>query len=165
MGHSRPGTIQSDFVAQLPVIGRDDCLSLAVDISQSSAREKAGLCLLVVDDNTDAAEAMAEFLMVYGHVVEVAHDAMTALKLAEDMIFDACLLDIGLPGAVDGNALATRLRSMPNTHTSILMAVTGYGQPSDRVRGMEAGFDHYLVKPVEMSKLTALIATHCLAQR
>ena len=71
---------------------------------------------------------------------------------------ELCLLDIGLPD-INGNDLARGLRALPHTARATLVAVTGYGRREDREQAMEAGFDHYFVKPVDMEKLLALIAT------
>jgi CheY-like chemotaxis protein len=88
---------------------------------------------------------------------ELAHDAPQALELAEHQTFDAALLDIGLP-VIDGYELAARFRALPQLRDTRLIAVTGYGQPSDRKRALDAGFHHHLVKPVDLPALEALVA-------
>lgn len=72
-------------------------------------------------------------------------------------------LDIGLPG-MDGYELAKHLREMPETAHSVLVAVTGYGQPEDKERALQAGFDHHLVKPVKLAAVLALIENHSPAR-
>jgi PAS domain S-box-containing protein len=114
------------------------------------------LALMVVDDNVDAAQMLAMYLENAGNHVTVLHDPQDALACAERVQFDAFLLDIGLPG-MDGNALARRLRTMPQAHGALLIAITGYGQRFDRMQSMQAGFDHYLVKPADPATLIALL--------
>lgn len=119
--------------------------------------EANGLKILLVDDNEDAAEMLAAALRLNGCSVVVAHDGPAALSVAADDTFDAALLDIGLP-VMDGYELAGRLRELPGLRESRLVAVTGYGQDSDRERALTAGFHQHLVKPVEFSTLEKLIA-------
>ena len=113
--------------------------------------------ILIVDDNVDAARMLALFLEAVGHDVTVEHTARLALERAEGQAPDVCILDIGLP-EIDGNALARMLRQRPGTATALLIALTGYGQEQDRERAMAAGFDHFLVKPVDAGAMLALIS-------
>jgi PAS domain S-box-containing protein len=115
------------------------------------------LRVLVVDDNVDAAATLGMLLEATGHVVEVEHDSHRALERARQQRPDVALLDIGLP-EMDGNELARRLRADPQTGAIVLVAVTGYGQEQDRRAAFEAGFDHHLVKPVDMDELARLLA-------
>jgi CheY-like chemotaxis protein len=92
-----------------------------------------------------------------GNQVTVERSAHDALEAAATRPYDACLLDIGLPD-MDGNALARRLRQLPHTAGATLIAITGYGQDSDRARTAQAGFDHHFVKPVDMQALLAVLA-------
>ena len=112
--------------------------------------------VLVVDDNTDAAEMLAEALTLRGCDVELAHDAPQALEIAATGGFDAALLDIGLP-VIDGYELAQRLRAFANLRDTRFIAVTGYGQPADKQRALAAGFHHHLVKPVDLRTLERLV--------
>jgi signal transduction histidine kinase len=116
-----------------------------------------GLKLMLVDDNEDAALMLALLLESAGHTVTVAHDPFDALAHAERERFDVFLLDIGLPG-MSGYELARRLRELPGTQGAALMAITGYGQQSDRTDAEEAGFHRYFVKPVDAESLTAALA-------
>jgi PAS domain S-box-containing protein len=115
------------------------------------------LRVLVVDDNVDAAATLGMLLEACGYVVEVEHDSHRALDRARQQRPDVALLDIGLP-EMDGNELARRLRADPQTGAIVLVAVTGYGQEQDRRAAFEAGFDHHLVKPVDMDELARLLA-------
>ncbi len=110
--------------------------------------------VLVVDDNADAADLLAYLLGSRGHEVLVATDAPQALELAESFRPEVALLDIGLP-VMDGYELARRLRSQNGAVR--LIAVTGYGQESDRARSRAAGFDAHMVKPVDATALEAAI--------
>jgi PAS domain S-box-containing protein len=125
---------------------------------QTSDGVGTGLTLLVVDDNVDAATTLAMLLEASGHQVFIEHESLRALELARSARPDACLLDIGLPD-LDGNELARRLRAQPETAHSVLIAVSGYGQESDRRTALEAGFSHHLVKPVDLDALSAVLAT------
>jgi len=117
----------------------------------------APLRILVVDDNIDAADMLAMLLEASGHQVAVEHQPRQALEAARQSPPQVCLLDIGLPD-MDGKELARRLRAQPETAGCLLVAVTGYGQDSDRASAMAAGFDHYLVKPIDTAKLDAILA-------
>ena len=110
----------------------------------------------MVDDNEDAAEVLAAGLELLGHQTRVAHDGPAALRVLADFKPDIALLDIGLP-VMDGYELARRLRQDPSLAHTRLVAVTGYGQDSDRRRSKEAGFDAHLVKPIQLPELDALI--------
>ena len=121
----------------------------------------AGLRVLVVDDNVDAANTMAMLLEAAGHRVTVAHDPQEALGRAQAGAFDACLLDIGLPG-MDGHELAGRLRALPATGGALLVAVTGYGQNDAEQAG--SAFDHYLLKPADPVQLFALLAQRAVTR-
>jgi len=120
------------------------------------------LKVMVVDDNVDAAQVLAMYVGAAGHEVAVEHDPFAALILAERFAPDACLLDIGLPG-MDGHELARRLRAQPATSQALLVAVTGYGQAQDREASLQAGFDHHLVKPVDMVALERILAAAAIA--
>jgi CheY-like chemotaxis protein len=111
----------------------------------------------VVDDNRDAAETLAVVLRLEGHTVATAHDGHTALELAKSWQPELVLLDLGMPG-MDGFEVARRLREQPGLEKVVLAALTGWGQQADRQRTASAGFDHHLVKPVDMNMLMDLLA-------
>ena len=112
--------------------------------------------ILVVDDNHDAAEATAVLLELAGHEVKAVGDGHDALASAPVFAPHVVLLDIGLPG-MDGYAVARQLRRFAETASSCLIALTGYGQPADRERAREAGFDHHVTKPADPDELMQLI--------
>ncbi len=115
-----------------------------------------GTRVLVVDDNIDAAEMLRAFLEALGHEPAVAHDGPAALELATTFKPDIAVLDIGLP-VMNGYELAERLRATLGSEKLRLIAVTGYGQDADRARAREAGFEHHLIKPVELDALLSLL--------
>jgi signal transduction histidine kinase len=121
------------------------------------ATGSAGLSIMVVDDNVDAAATLAMLLEASGHRVTVEHDPLRALERADEEAPQAYLLDIGLPG-IDGYELARRLRTRPAAAQSLLVAITGYGQDSDRQRASAAGFDRHLVKPIDLCILQDVLA-------
>ncbi len=112
--------------------------------------------ILVVDDNRDSTEALALLLARRGHKVEVAHDAVAGLKGALAFRPTVALLDIGLP-EMDGYELARRLKAKRSLRHMRLIAVTGYGQPSDREKALDAGFSEHVTKPFEFERLAELI--------
>src|SRR6516164_2779751 len=114
------------------------------------------LLVLVVDDNTDAADSLGLLVRMWGHDVRVAYDGAGILETAAAYRPDAILLDIGLP-RVDGYCLARQIRQQPDLQGILLVAVTGYADEEHRALSQEAGFDHYLVKPVEPDELQNLL--------
>ncbi|WP_025872720.1 hybrid sensor histidine kinase/response regulator [Methylobacillus glycogenes] len=122
------------------------------------AMPKSGLpTIMVVDDNADGAEMLASLMNMMGYVTLVENGSHSALNTAREAQPQICILDIGLPD-MDGNELARRLRAQPETANALLIAVTGYGQPGDKETSLQAGFDHYLIKPVDISSLFTLLA-------
>jgi CheY-like chemotaxis protein/two-component sensor histidine kinase len=124
------------------------------DQSQSPSQR---LKILVVDDNVDAAAMLSMFLEASGHHVLVEHRARKALERASLEIPDVCMLDIGLP-EMDGHELAQRLRAQAATANLVLIAVTGYGQENDKKHALATGFNHHLTKPVDIKRLTSILA-------
>jgi two-component system CheB/CheR fusion protein len=112
--------------------------------------------ILVVEDNPDSAEAMVMLLRHLGHEVAMVGDGKLAVGVARQFEPDVILLDIGLPG-IDGYELARLLRANEITRRAQMIAITGYGQPSDRERAVAAGFDQHLVKPVDPTRLAAAV--------
>lgn len=153
----------SEFVVRLPRIAETGRRPHTQGKSGTPQPVGAGLSLMVVDDNEDAAQMLSLLLETVGHRVRVSHDASTALVTAQAAAPAMLFLDIGLPG-MDGYELAKHLREMPETAHSVLVAVTGYGQPEDKERALQAGFDHHLVKPVKLAAVLALIENHSPAR-
>ncbi|HZH76430.1 MAG TPA: response regulator, partial [Archangium sp.] len=108
--------------------------------------------LLVVDDNQDAAELLTELLSAKGYATRVAFDGPTGLQVAREFQPHLAILDVGLP-VMDGYELASKLRQEPTLQSLKLVALTGYGQDSDRHRARAAGFDVHLVKPIDPGQL------------
>jgi CheY-like chemotaxis protein len=147
----------SEFVVRLPVV-----LAPAPQ-PPSTPTETAkptgpSLRVLVVDDSVDTAQTMAMLLKASGHDIRTAHTGPAALEAALDFRPNVVMLDIGLPG-LNGYEVAKRLRQQPVLHNIVLVAMTGYGQETDRQHSQEAGFDHHLVKPAEFSKVQQILAT------
>jgi PAS domain S-box-containing protein len=113
--------------------------------------------ILVVDDNVDAAEAMSMLLTIIGHTTRVAHDGPEALEAVRSYAPDVVLLDLGLPG-MTGFEVCQKIRAMDGTKAPLVVALTGWGQDSDRKKSRESGFDHHLVKPVDYDALADLLA-------
>jgi CheY-like chemotaxis protein len=128
------------------------------DPAHSVAAPPLGKRILVVDDNQDAAETVAEVLGHLGYEVQIARDGPGALEVARTFRPNVCLLDIGLP-VMDGYELARRLREFEQLPDDLrIIAVTGYGQDADRRRSKEAGFNAHLVKPVNLDTLTNAVS-------
>lgn len=113
------------------------------------------LSIMIVDDNPDAAQSLSTLLSLDGHQVTVKADGNSALNASAGAA--VYILDIGLPD-INGYEVARRLRHQPKTAGATLIALTGYGQPHDRVQSKAAGFDHHLVKPVDWEQLSAILA-------
>lgn len=145
----------SKFTVYLPRLKESATITATDGSDQPLPAQNQPLQLLIVDDNVDGALMLAMLLEAAGHTVTVEHHAKDALKRATNEAFDACLLDIGLP-EIDGYELAKRLRNYPGTATSVLIAVTGYGQEQDRNQSLEAGLAHHLVKPLDAAELFSI---------
>jgi signal transduction histidine kinase/DNA-binding response OmpR family regulator len=148
----------STFVIDLPLApGAEEIEELSAEPAgtRPAARDASGKRrILVVDDNEDAAESLAEILDELGYQVATAHDGPSALNIVKAFRPDVCLVDIGLP-VMDGYELAQQLRgSDALPEDARIIAITGYGQEADRRRSREAGFNAHLVKPVSMDALT-----------
>ena len=149
----------SEFVIRLPpVADKGDSAPVHSDHDPAPQHPTGhGKRILIVDDNNDAADSLAELLREAGHEVAVAYGPVAALDLVEAFRPKVAVLDIGLP-VMDGYELAARLRSNPVTAECLLIALTGYGQSRDRARSEEGGFQVHLVKPVDIVKLLKFVA-------
>ncbi|NHZ98210.1 response regulator [Massilia sp. CCM 8734] len=149
---SSPGVDQgSVFEVRLPI---DAIGSGAADANVAGA-DAAATRILVVDDNVDAADMLAELLGIGGHDVKVAYNGQQALDRAAEFKPTYVFLDIGLPD-MSGYEVAAKMRALPTMDDAVLVALTGYGQARDREQAMEAGFDDHIVKPIDFAKVTSL---------
>jgi len=114
--------------------------------------------VLIVDDNYDAADSLAELLRIYGHQVWVATHPVAALQMVGSVAPDLALLDIGLPG-MDGYELAASIRQENPALPIALVALSGYGRAADQDKSAQAGFAAHLVKPVDMDALEHVLAS------
>jgi len=151
-----PGT-GSEFVVRLPA-GNPAAEATDFEAAADARVPGAGMKVLVVDDNRDAADSCAMLLELSGHHVQTAYTGRRALELAETFRPHALLMDIGLPD-FDGYQLAKSIRSSPWGHNILLVAVTGWGREEDRRRAFEAGCDHHLTKPVAAEAVESLFQT------
>ena len=152
-----PGT-GAEFIVELPAT---PLKATVASTHSKDKREATGLAsehrrrVLIVDDNQDAAELLAEFMSSLGFIVQVAYDPPAALALAVDFQPHIALLDIGLP-IMDGWELGRRLRTLLSANAK-LIAVTGYGQERDRRLSNDSGFAGHLVKPVDLDTLSKIV--------
>jgi len=142
--HSEGKGKGAEFTVRLP-------MALAANMPERARSQ--GRRVLVVDDNPDHLELLADLLRARGYEVTEARDASEALRVISDQKPHACLIDIGLPD-MDGYELARKLREIPETRDSRLIAVTGYGTKADTHLFKEAGFDHYFPKPTNIEELS-----------
>jgi PAS domain S-box-containing protein len=143
------------FTVHLPRLAQAPERKRAEPAAGEAGGQGAGLRVMVVDDNVDAAETLAMLVEAMGHEVIVEHGSRKALERARHKVPDVFLLDVGLPD-VDGHELARRLRAQPETAGAMLAAITGYGQERDREAALAAGFDRHYVKPVGPDQLQEL---------
>jgi PAS domain S-box-containing protein len=146
----------SEFIVRLPVVRTAE--PQPPSPTEKSKPNGRSLRVLVVDDNVDTAESLEVLLRESGYDVRTAHDGPSALEAARDYRPNVVLLDIGLPG-LDGYEVAKRMRQQPVLQNVVLVAVTGYGQESDRQRAQKAGFDHHMIKPARFEHVQKILAT------
>lgn len=151
----------SEFVVRLPLLLTAlPALPMfpvpASDSARPPEKQSSGCRVLVVDDNVDAAQALARVLAMIGHEVRLAYDGPTGLQAALDYRPEVVLLDIGLPG-LTGHEVAQRIRQQAALKNVVLVALTGYGRDTDRQRIEEAGFDHHLVKPASFTQIEDIL--------
>ena len=156
--HSEGAGLGSEFIIRLPRIAEAPALTEPVAAPEKiAALGAAGIRVLIVDDNVDAATSLSYVLALAGYQTAVAHDGNRALELAEALRPAIVLLDIGLPH-LSGHDVARRLREAPWGQNLRLIAVTGWGNESDRAKSLEAGFDAHLTKPIDPEMLLQHIA-------
>jgi CheY-like chemotaxis protein/two-component sensor histidine kinase len=144
----------STFVVRLPHL--DDAALESAPSTPAPQQELRGISMLVVDDNVDALEMLSDALRMLGHEPHSAADPQSALALAAMVQPRLALLDIGLP-QMDGYELGRHLRELPGLERIMLVALTGYGQASDRERSRAAGFVAHLVKPAGLAAIEQLL--------
>jgi signal transduction histidine kinase/ActR/RegA family two-component response regulator len=148
-----PG-LGSKFTVRLPLMPVSSMQGATVESSRKAASR---LRILVVEDNPDASEALSMLLEVLGHSPTIVSEGTGAVKAAGEGHFDLALIDIGLP-EIDGYEVARRIRSLPVACKMTMVALTGYGQDSDKKRALAAGFDEHLTKPVKVDRLQELLS-------
>jgi CheY-like chemotaxis protein/two-component sensor histidine kinase len=148
----------SRFTVELPSAGETPALlEPLADPDKITVLGASSVRVLVVDDNVDAADSLAQVLSAAGYQTKVAYEGVSALQLAELLRPSIVFLDIGLPN-LSGHEIARRLRSEPWGLNVRLVAITGWGHENDRKRSREAGFDEHLTKPVDPRQLLQLMA-------
>ncbi len=154
--HSDGLGLGSEFTVRLPTVADQQGRTLSTEASAS--RTKAvGRRILVVDDNPDSARSLGMLLKLLGNEIRTAGDGLEAIQAAEEFRPELILLDIGLP-KLDGYEACRRIRQQPWSKPMTIVALTGWGQQEDRRRSQEAGFDHHLVKPVDLPTLRQLLS-------
>lgn len=134
----------------------DDCCPATIESNVAVAPPRAIKKILVVDDNIDSANCLRMFVGRNGCTVQMAHDGLAAVEAAAQFDPDVILLDIGLP-QISGHEACRRIRALPDGDKKIIVALTGWGQCEDFERSVEAGFDHHLVKPIDLMSLDKLL--------
>jgi PAS domain S-box-containing protein len=147
----------SEFVVRLPVVLPPERQSVPPP-AEEAEQPRPSLRVLVVDDNVDTVTTLAMLVRESGYDVRTAYDGSTVLEAALDYRPNVVLLDIGLPG-MNGYEVAKQIRQQPALKNLVLVAMTGYGQESDRKSSHDAGFDHHLVKPADFPKVLKILAT------
>jgi PAS domain S-box-containing protein len=145
----------SEFVIRLPLA---DAARPAPEPPPAGPARAHGRRILIVEDNDDARASLKALLEGLGHSVAEAADGERGITVAFEQQPDVVLIDLGLP-TIDGYQVARSLRAAPESRRMTLIAVTGYGQPGDRERSREVGFDAHLVKPVTVDALSALVGS------
>jgi len=155
---SSPGPGQgSTFTVRLPLGVRDAAGQHEATLQERRTTPRRTFRIMVVDDNTDAAESLSLLLQLNAHDIRTATNGRDALALAADFRPDVAFLDIGMPG-MTGFELATRLRAMPHLAGMTIIAVTGWGSEEDQARSREAGIDHHHTKPISAETVSRLLA-------
>ena len=155
--HSKGPGMGSEFVVRLPaakIAAADERAGLGENATPDTS---LGHRILVVDDNVDAAMSLAVLLGLLGHETRTAHDGLEAMAVADQFKPDVALLDIGMP-KLNGYETARRMRQETWGRQMLLVALTGWGQETDRARSDDAGFNSHLVKPVDIAEIQRVLA-------
>ena len=154
--HSEGQDQGSTFTVRMPIAGpQQGEHPLTTNEEKSTAAENRQR-VLVVDDNKDSAQTLALMLKIMGNEVRTAHDGLEAIEKAQEYLPNVILLDLGMP-KLNGYDVCRRIREQPWGAKMDIIALTGWGQAEDRQRTKEAGFDHHLVKPVDVARLKELL--------
>jgi PAS domain S-box-containing protein len=145
----------SEFVVRLPIV--TDAFTAEPAVAKTEVSLASSLRILVVDDNQDGADLLADMLESMGNEIRVAYDGEEAVVATAEFRPDVVLLDLGLP-KLNGYEACRRIRAQPGGKQMIMIAQTGWGQVEDRQRTSEAGFDHHMVKPLDPKALRKLLA-------
>jgi PAS domain S-box-containing protein len=151
----------SEFIVKLPIVTRN---AVTAPTADAQAHAPISSRVLVADDNQDAADSLAMILEMAGHDVRVVHDGLSAVSVAQTFRPDTALLDIGMP-QLNGYEVAKALRQEPWGAGITLIALTGWGQESDRQKAKDAGFDRHLTKPVDPDALETFMRSAADARR
>ena len=143
-----------EMIVRLPAAG-DEASEPIGTLPPARVTNAGSLRILAVDDNVDLARSLASVLGLWGHTVRTAHDGSAALEVASVFSPEVVLLDLGLP-RLDGLEVARRLR-LKERFAALMVSMSGFGQEQTRQRSDEAGFDHHLVKPVDLERLRGLL--------
>lgn len=147
----------SEFIVRLP-ISAEPSPSGPDDSDRGAPGTRTSLRALIVDDNKDGADSLSMMLSLLGNDTRTAYDGEEAVEVAERFRPDVILLDIGLPKR-NGYEVCRTIRAQPWGKDVTIIAQTGWGQAEDRQKTRDAGFDHHLIKPVDMPTLMNLLAT------
>jgi PAS domain S-box-containing protein len=143
----------SQFIVRLPILAEPPPAPAPTPIPAQEIPRR----ILIVDDNTDSARSLAILQTRRGHITQTAFTGPAAVSTAAEFLPEVVLLDIGLPG-MDGYAVARQLRAMPALHGVFIIAMSGYGHGQDRAQAKAAGFDEYMVKPLNLATLREWLA-------
>jgi len=151
-----PGVGQgSTFTLTIPLLGTTvRSVASAVELPPKS---EPSLRIVVVEDNRDAAISLQRVLTMRGHVVQVAFDGVSGIEAANQMRPQVVISDLGLPGEIDGFALAKQIKSQTGSANVYLIALSGYGRDEDRQHAADAGFDKHFVKPIDYAALNSVL--------
>jgi PAS domain S-box-containing protein len=146
----------SEFVVRLPWT-KEETMGNQTPTTEDNSAKTSKRRILIVDDNQDSATSLGIMLKLMGNETRTAHDGLAAIETASAFLPDIILLDIGLP-KLNGYEACRRIREQPWSRGMVIVALTGWGQEEDRRRSADAGFDHHMVKPVELDALSRLLS-------
>jgi two-component system CheB/CheR fusion protein len=144
----------SEFIVEIPISFET---KYGVMSLRPRFKTKQNCKILIIEDNIDSSETLSNLLMDEGHIITSTYDGMSGLKLARENNYEVIICDIGLPD-MDGYEVVTQLQIHTLKPMPYLIALTGYDQPGYVIRAKEMGFNHYLVKPVDIDKLLSIIS-------